>query len=153
MSENNSTHGVEAAGGVALYSEGATAGAAKKYGVAGGAVTATDIPVHRTRPEKLIRHDISDEELEMLDSARRDGLSDAIWGFGGLAGASMIPAVTSLWKAYILNPSVPLAGADQLQVIMFFVGAALTVGLLVVNRARRKRNMTLIEEIRARRLG
>ena len=36
-----------------------------------------------SRPDEIVRHEISDEELQMLSDLRRDWAMEAFWGFFG----------------------------------------------------------------------
>jgi uncharacterized membrane protein YedE/YeeE len=98
----------------------------------------------------LLRHNISDEELEMLTQDTRDGLSEAFWAFTGAAIAVFPTAVDSLWKAFIVRPATPL---DPLQLVNISIVVGTVVGaaiLRIVWSRRSNRARALAANIRAR---
>jgi hypothetical protein len=66
--------------------------------------TAATYVVMTTRPAELRRHDISDEQLEMLVATNHDGVSEAFWGcLGGGLGA-LLAVAEPLWNVYLAEP-------------------------------------------------
>jgi hypothetical protein len=107
-------------------------------------------PIKTTQPDELLRHNISDEDLEMLKDTNRDGLEGAFWGCFGAALASLPPSCESLLKAYIESPSTPLTIVHLAEIIIFIATAAISIALYIVSNSRSKRATTLVEKIRAR---
>lgn len=85
--------------------------------------------VSRTVPDELLRHDISDEELDVLVDVRRDYLWEGMWAAGGIAAGSGKSAIESLYAAYGASPATPLTAGAQFEVTVFFVALA-SFGLL-----------------------
>ena len=50
-----------------------------------------------TRPPTLIRHDISDDEVEILRITAIDGFLEAFWGCIGASFAALPAAIGSAW--------------------------------------------------------
>ncbi len=120
-------------------------------GTVASSVTPRTPSIRTTQPEELIRHNISDEELEMLKDTNRDGLNELFWGCVGAALASLPPACESLLKAYHETPAVPITIAHQAEIIIFVVTTAVAIVLLVISRSRSRRATDLVEGIRRRR--
>lgn len=108
------------------------------------------IRVATTIPDELRRHNISDEELEMLTIESKDGLSEMFWGFAGAAAAALPSAAEAIWNAYIEKNAVPLNLLHLAEIIIVFVcivGAAL---VRIVSGGRSKRVEKLTATIRSR---
>lgn len=59
--------------------------------------------IARTLPDELLRHDISDEELDMLCGSRTGGIREGMWAaIGTTAGA--IPTGLSALVNYFVGP-------------------------------------------------
>jgi len=106
--------------------------------------------IKTTRPDAIKRHDISDEELEMLANDSPGRLSNAFWTFCGGAIAAAGPCFEALHGAYFASPVAPLSGVDLSQVVTFMVSAAVAVALGLVERERSKRASSLVQKIRRR---
>jgi hypothetical protein len=103
-----------------------------------------------TAPQRLLRHNISDEELEMLGNLRRDGLSEVFWGMFGAAAASIFPAAEAIWRAYFESPAVPLDPLHLFEVVVFFVVALLAGAFGIISSHRGSNTIRLVKEIRSR---
>lgn len=86
----------------------------------------TTVPykIERTGPDVLLRHDISDEELEKLADTKRDYLWEGKWVALGVCLGAVKACFDALSGAYISDPSVPLAIGGLIQVVIFFASAA-----------------------------
>lgn len=101
-------------------------------------------------PTALRRHNISDEELEMLKTSNRDGLSEAFWAFAGAGIAGIPSTIVSLGDAYAREVTVPLSGLNLFGVIVTLICVALAIAIKVIDVKRGTRAGNLIEEIRNR---
>jgi len=105
--------------------------------------------IETTQPERLLRHDISDEELEILANNGSDGLSQAIWAFFGATLGALLPAADALYQAYWVRTAA-LTVLGLLSVLILVVGLVLVVGGNVVSRNRGSTASSLVREIRSR---
>lgn len=115
--------------------------------VAGGGVP---FVVKTTVPAQLIRHNIADEELEMLGQQNRDGLSEALWAFTAGALAALPSAVGTLYNAYLAEERVPISILHLVEIFIVVVCAALAVCIHIISGRRGRKASKLIEQIRAR---
>jgi hypothetical protein len=115
--------------------------------IAGPQQSAYDIV--RTKPDEILRHDISDDELTRLTETKTGYLSDALWAFvGGVIGSS--PGAIGAGINYFRDAgrTLPVAGLGQLLILAVCVGAASVLAILAIKRERQR--TTLLETIRAR---
>lgn len=110
-----------------------------------------ELHIEYTRPTFILRHDISDEELTMLENARRDGMAEAFWGFLGAGLAAVPSALEAVWKAYIENPETPLSIIHLIEIGIVLVAFAVVTAIHIIANSRGKTTKTVIETIRARR--
>jgi hypothetical protein len=108
------------------------------------------LPVQTTRPPILIRHDISDEELEMLKEGSRDGLSGALWAFAGAALSAIPPGGMAVYMAYVQDPPEPLTGLGLIEILLLFGCAILVIAIKFIAFGRVKRVKDLVGNIRSR---
>lgn len=106
--------------------------------------------ISRTTPDELLRHDISDEELNMLGDMRRDYLWEGMWvALGitlGVAPASMFALITS----YGGEQNIALSLTDLAQTIIFFT-ALVGFGILCwVMKSKSKIARDLVRKIKDR---
>ena len=110
----------------------------------------TKFPIRTTMPAELLRHDISDEELDMLDASKRDTLREAAWGFFGLGGGFVFSAARNIHATYISDKPVPLTGVDLIEVIACFASVAIGITLAIICWRRGGVGGSLAARIRAR---
>jgi len=110
------------------------------------------IPTHTTIPDHLLRHNISDDELQTLSDMRRSYLQDGKWVALGTCLGALTPAYTSLNKAYIVEEKLttPLSAGDLMQVLVFFGALLIFITLIIVMGGKEKDAGDLVAEIRAR---
>lgn len=123
--------------------------------------TRKDPAILTSRPDHIRRHDISDEELDMLCESR----SDHVWEILLLAlggGISTTPvAIGTMFRyfraAFAESDALqntaripPITFTDVVQLILFWACVSVAVSLGIVNWARRKRSTDLRDVIRAR---
>jgi hypothetical protein len=107
------------------------------------------IEIITTQPARLLRHNISDEQLEMLAATNRDGLSEAMWAMVGASIGLLSAAGEAIWRAYIETPPTPISVLHLLEIIGFvatFV-ASITIWGISINRGNRAR--AIVDAIRA----
>ena len=115
-------------------------------------LSVSPVKVSTTQPEEFVVHWISDDQLEMLSTSRRDGLLEALWGFLGIGAGSFIPAAVAIYESYWVNAEnqVPLDFIGLLQILIcissFFVAAA----IVVIWNKRGRSTRDLVQEIRGR---
>ena len=65
--------------------------------------------IRTTMPDELLRHDISDEELEALAETRRDHLWEGMWVSLGSAIGFLPTTIISIYSAYVADEKTPIA--------------------------------------------
>lgn len=103
----------------------------------------------RTRPDEILRHDISDDELSRLTESKTGFLGDALWALvGGVIGSS--PGALKATAAYLSSPerTLPMADLSQIVVLALCFGAASVLAVIALNKERVR--TSLVETIRAR---
>ena len=103
-----------------------------------------------SQPDEIVRHDISDEELQMLSDLKRNWMMEAFWGFLGAALGAAKGGFSALFTAYGEGKASPMPTGDLFEVILFFVCFALGGLLLVVSLSRSSRTGKLVNKIRDR---
>lgn len=106
--------------------------------------------ISTTAPDELRRHNISDEELEMLTRDNRDGLSEAFWGLVGAAAAALPSAGESLWDAFAAKTPVALNPLHLIEVMIVVGGIVGAIIIKIVSRGRSNRVTELVTSIRGR---
>ena len=103
-----------------------------------------------SRPDEIVRHEIADEELEMLSNLRRDWTMEAFWGFAGATIGAFKGAVSAILSAYGGDKVSPMPWGDLIEVLIFcgcFVAGGI---LLIVSVSRSSRASDLVKTIRDR---
>jgi hypothetical protein len=111
----------------------------------------TSIEIVTTQPIRLVRHNISDEQLEMLAATNRDGLSEAMWAMIGAAIALLPAAGEALWNGYVATPHTPLAILQLLEIIGLVGTGVTAITIWAVSSSRGKRARAIVGEIRTQR--
>lgn len=109
------------------------------------------IPIRTTGPDELRRHNISDEELDMLGDNRRGFFHEFMWAT--LTGAlGTVPAAGhDINAAFFTYNAPPLTGFELFEIVLFFVFAVLAGFSAVMVRQEGKHDPdSLKEKIRAR---
>jgi hypothetical protein len=81
-----------------------------------------------TLPDNELRHNISDQELDMLYKGQSDPPFNVMLAAGGVAAGAFPQLVRDLYNAFRVNPSIPLDLASVL-VLLLFGGAAAAAGV------------------------
>ena len=125
--------------------------------------TRKDPQISTTQPAEVVRHNISDEQLDMLCESR----SDYVWEFlmlgaGGVVGTA--PTGISAYFEYakvaglINSSSDPVQAAskqmlpfsDFVSMIFFSVFVCVSIVVFIIHASKRKRSVDLRTEIRRR---
>lgn len=107
----------------------------------------SEIPVETSFPDTIVRHNISDEELDVLTSSQSN---EAMWAFVGITTGALIPAVNTVYKAFYASPPVPITGIGLLQIGLFVLGASVAVALKISNWKKVEPATRKAQEIRDR---
>jgi hypothetical protein len=111
--------------------------------------TSSGYHIYTTRPDALKRHDISDEELDMLSDDQGRKASDVMIGAIGAAIGSVSGAVSYV-NAYFKNIITQLSVGDFIQTIIFACALACVVVILFITNGAALKRKTLKDEIRNR---
>ena len=112
-------------------------------GTGGGAIA-----IRTSQPDSLLRHNISDEQLEMLADLKREGLTEAGFAGVGVAGGALVPAADAILTAYVDKPAEALSVVGLINVILFAGGVLVAGFCFIVTKHRGKRAKSLVEQIR-----
>lgn len=112
-----------------------------------GKFTAGGYSIACTMPDQLLRHNISDEELDVLCDPPRDDMRELKWAaFGALF--SSIPGAADALLGY--SPTEPVGRLALFQIVVLFVSAAVWLVLQFAVRRRTRTAHDKRTEIRAR---
>jgi hypothetical protein len=107
-------------------------------------------PIVTTQPEKILRHNISDEELSELSRMRSDHVVEIFWGTLGVVLGTFLPFSDALGK--VLSEEV-MTRREFFHVGLFFIAACLCLYTAFLWRNRARRSNTLEDRIRSRPQG
>lgn len=103
--------------------------------------------IKRTMPDELIRHDISDEELDMLCDGRKDSAWEAMWVALGLS-CGALPGSISAVMFYLDKQEIT---AVNLVTLLICVAAiVLSLALFLICQGRSGISRSLKARIRGR---
>lgn len=102
-----------------------------------------------TRPDTLIRHDISDEELGMLEKGSSDKVWDAMWAFCGAAIGAAPNAIASLWEFFFATSPKQMDKLELFQLLIFIASLGIAIALLIASK-RTDGAAELVRNIRER---
>lgn len=111
---------------------------------------ALGLRIATTMPDELLRHNISDEELQALVDMRRDYLWEGMWVALGIALASSPTAITFLVNYFSNDNLIAISPSDLFHVIVLFVSSAIFGVLCYVTRGKSKSAQELARKIRER---
>ena len=120
--------------------------------VAAPAISAPAAPpytITTTRPDELLRHDISDEELGILFDMKRDHIWKGMWVALGLGVGAAPAAFAAIRSSFWTQPPAEFTAADLIQVILCVVGLAVggVLSFVMRNKGRDARDLgTAIRE-------
>jgi len=106
-------------------------------------------PIVTTQPERILRHTISDEELDMLCDSRTDLVLEILLVSVG-ATLGTVPAALPAMYSYFSAQAPNLTLGDFIQVIIFWAGMVLAVGIGIVYTKKSRRSVSLRDQIRER---
>lgn len=109
-------------------------------------------PIVTTQPDRILRHSISDEELDMLCESRSDFVQEiALFAAGAVLGTAP-SALTSMFM-YFKNPSIVVLNlglSDFIQILIFWASLVLAICVGVIFYNKSNRSASLREQIRNR---
>lgn len=108
------------------------------------------IPIKTTMPAELRRHNISDEELDMLIDAKHNSAEAFAWAMLAMATGAAPSTLEALWFANFASPKIPLGAVDQIGFFIFVASLALGIAFFVFATSKEKAGTTLGDKIRAR---
>jgi hypothetical protein len=112
----------------------------------------TTPPVVTTQPDEILRHSISDEELDMLCDSRSDLVLEILLvAVGAVLGtaAAALPAMLFYFTATPENPYEPEL-SDFIQILIFWAGLALVLAVKAIYKRRSTKSVSLRDQIRNR---
>jgi hypothetical protein len=98
----------------------------------------------------LVRHDISDEELDMLRDSSTTGFSETMWGLWGVAGGFLTTIIEKSYHAFFKVPPSPLNLMDVMEFIIFSAALAAGFCLYFISYKKNKNGSDLLTSIRSR---
>ena len=118
-----------------------------------GSLTAESVhpySIMRTSPEELLRHDIADEELSVLEDTRRDYLWEGKWVALGIACGAAPSSISILFKAFIDDNRIPITVGALMEIVITFVAFAVFCLLWRVMKTKTIGARDLAKDIRER---
>lgn len=107
------------------------------------------VPIVTSHPDKIQRHNISDEELDMLCEAKTHfALEILLISLGGIIGT--LPAVIPAIQKYNSSVTNSIELPDLIQVILFFVCLCVCLSTGVIYYRKSKGSRSLRDRIRDR---
>jgi len=106
--------------------------------------------IKTTFPPEILRHNISDDELEMFANTSRDGLSDSFWGCFGGALAALPAAIPAIHSAYFSDMHVAMTGIQQVEVLISTSLLCVSIAIKLIDKKKGSTTSALIKKIRAR---
>ena len=124
---------------------------ARAGGTGGGAGgdEAGKIAIRTTSPAEVLRHNISDEELDMLAGTKRENLDPFMWAMFSLATGALPAVIVAVYKAYWSSDATPLALVDLFQIVMVVAGLSMGLVALFVKQRRSVVANELVTKIRS----
>ena len=108
------------------------------------------IPVLTTIPASVLRHNISDEELEMLSSSQTRRIENFMWSMVGVSFGAASAAFKNVNSAYFVDQPIPLNGGQLVEIILFIVPVFLALGAVYVCHGYTNEKNKLLIDIRSR---
>ena len=108
------------------------------------------IPTKTTAPEEIIRHNISDEELEMFLNSNRDGFSETMWACVGISAGVITSVIEKVHLAFFDASKTPLTIISLIEIAMLFLSLGIASAIFFASKSKGKTTKNLIDEIRKR---
>lgn len=99
-------------------------------------------------PKTITRHDISNEELDILTINDTD--RGAMWMCAGIVLGSAVPILQKCYSAFIEEPKIPLDITITIQIVISSICLALAVYIGIKTHKDRNRSQRIAIEIRSR---
>jgi len=111
---------------------------------------ANNYQIQTSQPDIILRHDISDEELDMLCQSRSDmALELLLVSFGSALGTLPV-AVPTLFKAFTTGGAVSITAGPLLQSLIFIASMTCLTATAIVYARRANSSKSLRDSIRKR---
>ncbi len=108
-------------------------------------------PIVTTQPDRILRHSISDEELDMLCEARSDLVLEILLIAIGAAIGALPQAISAMYRyAKPAESATALTFVDFVSVLVFWACIAVAVGVGIVFYRRTNHAESLRNKIRER---
>ena len=111
------------------------------------------LPIHTSLPDKIQRHSISDEELDMLCEGKKDMILEFLWIAIGVFLGSCPSAIAAMIAYADEKNTIKMPIDDLAQLVLFWAGLLLSVALGIVAVKRNTRAKSLQKQIRERTTG
>lgn len=118
--------------------------------------TDSGITIDTTMPDRILRHNISDEELESLCAMSSSHLVEAMWVSLGTFLGFLPTSISAINNAFFVASSNatdianPMSGGDFIQVLFCMASFVLFVSVWLVVRGKKDNTTQLLEVIRQR---
>lgn len=119
-------------------------GANRKAELSGG----SEMPIITTSPQHILRHNISDEQLEKLSSSQTSSLENLMWACFGAASGDLSATLRNINSAFIADEKKPLDWVSTVEIVFFFVAVAVFLVLRTICAGYNKDRGKLVREIR-----
>lgn len=136
-------------GGSGAQSAGQAVAGSAEVGQPALAGTGITPPISTTMPDELLRHDISDEELDVLCDPSRDELWELKWAAFGAFLATVPSAVEGLYR-YSSSANKEMSVLTLIQLAITLVALAIWLVLRFVVPQRTAKSIDKRDQIRAR---
>lgn len=102
-----------------------------------------------TQPAHILRHSISDEELDMLCDSKSDlSLEFLLVGVGGAVGT--LPTALATISNHFLDKGSEITTVDFISLTVFISSCLLAGSMFFVHNRKSTKSLTLRDQIRAR---
>lgn len=101
-------------------------------------------------PEKIQRHNISDEELDMLCESRTDFVLEIMLIAAGTAIGTVPSALSSIYYYFSTGKSDKIAMGDFFSIVVFFCAVVLFFSVRLIYNRKSARSTSLRASIRDR---
>lgn len=106
--------------------------------------------VRTTHPKEILRHNISNEELEMFTRNNRDGLSEAFWACVGGSIAALPAASSALHSSYIADKTESMTVFHLVELLIFVCFLIGGIVIKIIDKKKGSSTDALVAEIRKR---
>jgi hypothetical protein len=109
-----------------------------------------DFTIETSFPDKVVRHNISDEQLTVLSSNKSDYMWEAMWASIGAFFGSIISTLTRINHAFWVDEKIPISFLGVVEIGLTSGAFILGIALIVFTHRRKSGPEQMAEEIRKR---